>query len=126
MYAQAVQDTGEKMMAESNLMTEDIEKRLQTLSENWEELRQMASDRGQKLEESLAFQQFAASMEEEASWIVEKEHLLSGEDYGDTLAAVQGLLKKHDAFETDYQVHKNRCAEINKDGDKLIEEVRTN
>ena len=39
---QAVQDTGEKLMAESNLMTEDIQKRLEQLATNWEELRQAA------------------------------------------------------------------------------------
>ena len=41
--------------------------------------------------------------EEDSGGITEKQHLLSGEDVGDTLAAVQGLLKKHDAFETDFK-----------------------
>ena len=34
----------------------------------------------------------------------------------------QGLLKKHDAFETDFQVHRDRSAEVTKEGDKLIAE----
>lgn len=62
--------------------------------------------RRQKLEESLAYQDFIDGVEEEEAWILEKQHLLSSEDYGDTLAAVQGLLKKHDAFETDLNVSK--------------------
>lgn len=110
-------------MAESNLLTDEIQTRLQQLAKNWDELRRMASNRGQKLDESLAFQQFAASIEEEEAWIMEKQHLLSGDDYGDTLAAVQGLLKKHNAFETDFKVHEDRCTEITKEGDKLIDEV---
>jgi spectrin alpha len=80
--------------------------------------------RGKKLGESLAYQQFCANVEEEEAWILEKEHLLSGEDYGDTLAAVQGLMKKHDAFATDFKVHEDRCTEISKQGEILIEEVR--
>ena len=76
-------------MAESNLMTEDISKRLQELAENWDELRRLASNRGQKLDESLAYQQFAANVEEEEAWITEKQHLLAGDDLGDSLAAVQ-------------------------------------
>jgi len=123
MFSQSVQDTGEKLMAESNLLTDEIQNRLQQLAKNWDELRRMASNRGQKLDESLAFQQFAASIEEEEAWIMEKQHLLSGDDYGDTLAAVQGLLKKHNAFETDFKVHEDRCTEITKEGEKLIEEV---
>ncbi len=75
------------------------------------------------MDESLAYQQFAANVEEEEAWITEKQHLLSGEDLGDTLAAVQGLLKKHDAFETDFNVHLDRCQDVTKEGDKLIQEV---
>lgn len=123
---QAVQDTGEKLMAESNLMTDEIQTRLRALANNWDDLRRIASERDRKLDESLAYQQFAASIEEEEAWIMEKQHLLSGEDYGDTLAAVQGLLKKHNAFETDFRVHEDRCGEITKEGDKLIAEGNHN
>ena len=69
---QSVQDTGEQLMAESDLMNDDIKLRLKKLAENWEELKGMTSDRGQKLDESLAYQQFAASLEEEEAWITGK------------------------------------------------------
>ena len=84
-----MQETGEKLRADSNLLTDEIKQRLDALNQSWQELNQNASNRGQKLEESLAYQQFAANVEEEESWITEKQHLLSGDDYGDTLAAVQ-------------------------------------
>ena len=45
--------------------------------------------RGQMLEESYAFQQFSANIDEEEAWISEKQRLLSGGDLGDTMAAVQ-------------------------------------
>jgi spectrin alpha len=76
-------------MAESNLMTDDIRTKLAQLASNWDELKALAAQRGQKLDESLAYQQFVANVEEEEAWITEKQHLLSGEDMGDTLAAVQ-------------------------------------
>lgn len=37
------------------------------------------------------------------------------------MAAVQGLLKKHDAFETDFAVHRDRSADICNAGAKLTE-----
>merc|ERR1712012_566466 len=40
---------------------------------------------------------------------------------GENMAAVQGLLKKHDAFETDLSVHNDKVKEINDAGQKLIE-----
>lgn len=38
------------------------------------------------------------------------------------MAAVQGLLKKHDAFDTDFQAHRDRCNDIGEDGKKLVAE----
>lgn len=80
--------------------------------------------RGQRLEESLEYQQFVANVEEEEAWINEKLNLVGSEDYGDTLAAVQGLLKKHEAFETDFTVHRDRVNDVCSNGDELINKVR--
>ena len=49
----------------------------------------LCTKRKQKLEDSLAYQQFCANVDEEESWIGEKSTLVSAEDSGDTLAAVQ-------------------------------------
>ena len=59
-------------------------------------------------------------VEEEEAWITEKQQLLSVEDYGDSMAAVQGLMKKHDAFETDFAVHRDRCSDIRDHGQTLV------
>jgi len=117
---QAVQEAAEKLMDVSNLGVPEIEQRLKLLNQAWSELKQMAATRGQKLDESLTYQQFLAKVEEEEAWISEKQQLLSVEDYGDTMAAVQGLLKKHDAFETDFAAHRDRCTDICRAGEKLI------
>jgi len=39
------------------------------LNQAWDELKQMASTRGKKLDESLTYQQFLAKVEEEEAWI---------------------------------------------------------
>lgn len=44
-------------------------KRLKLLNQAWDELKQMASTRGKKLDESLTYQQFLAKVEEEEAWI---------------------------------------------------------
>lgn len=119
---QAVQEAGEKLMDVSNLGVPEIEQRLKALNQAWAELKQLAATRGQKLDESLTYQQFLAKVEEEEAWISEKQQLLSIEDYGDTMAAVQGLLKKHDAFETDFQAHRERCKDISEAGKKLVDD----
>ena len=75
------------------------------------------------LQQSEEFQQLLADINEQESWVAEKMVLVSSTDYGDTLAAVQGLLKKHSAFQTDFKVHQHRSEEITKQGNDLIERV---
>ncbi|CAG0895460.1 unnamed protein product [Darwinula stevensoni] len=117
---QSVQEAGEKLMDVSNLGVPEIEQRLHALNQAWVELKELASSRGQKLDQSLIYQQFLAKVEEEEAWISEKQQLLSVDDYGDTMAAVQGLIKKHDAFEMDLTVHRERCNDICNAGEQLI------
>jgi hypothetical protein len=49
---------------------------------------------------------------------------MNNPDIGTTLVAVQGLQKKHESFEADFLVQKERCQEILQQGQKLIEQVR--
>ena len=118
----AVQEAGGQLIASSTLGGAEIEQRLQQLAEVWAELKGMAASRGQKLEESITYQQFLAKIEEEEAWISEKQQLLTVPDLGDNMAAVQGLLKKHDAFETDISVHGDRCTDICEAGQQLIDD----
>ena len=104
----SVLEAGDQLIASSTLGGEEINQRLQQLTAVWQELKEMAEQRGRKLEESIIYQQFLAKIEEEEAWISEKQQLLTVPDLGDNMAAVQGLLKKHDAFETDISVHGDR------------------
>merc|ERR1712079_47258 len=119
---QQVQDAGAQPIAGGGLGGPEIERRLQQLNDVWSELKFMAASRGKKLEESITYQQFLAKIEEEEAWISEKQQLLTVPDLGDNMAAVQGLLKKHDAFETDISVHGDRCTDICEAGQQLIDE----
>merc|ERR1719259_58066 len=118
----AVQDAGQLLMEKSRFGSDDIIERLKQLNDVWVELQEMAVTRGQKLDESITYQQFLAKIEEEEAWISEKQQLLTVPDLGENMAAVQGLLKKHDAFETDLSVHSERCNDICAAGQKLIED----
>merc|ERR1712156_1182470 len=119
----SVQEAGQHLISVSQFGGQEIEERLQQLNGVWKELQEMASSRGSKLDESITYQQFLAKIEEEEAWVSEKQQLLTVPDLGENMAAVQGLLKKHDAFETDLSVHTERCTEIcSGQGQKLIED----
>ncbi|KAE8583018.1 hypothetical protein XENTR_v10020411 [Xenopus tropicalis] len=118
---QGVLDTGKKLADDNTIGKDEIQQRLAQFLEHWKELKEQAAARGQRLEESLEYQQFVANVEEEEAWINEKMTLVASEDYGDTLAAIQGLLKKHEAFETDFTVHKDRVHDVCANGEDLIQ-----
>lgn len=118
----AVQEMGQKLMAETNSNAPEIEQRLQNLETNWQDLKSLSEARKDRLEESLIYQQFLANLEEEESWVAEKMKLLSDENYGDSIAAVQGLLKKNALFDGDYQMHKERYNDFVFTGDGLVAE----
>uniref|UniRef100_A0A673IEI6 Spectrin alpha chain, non-erythrocytic 1 n=1 Tax=Sinocyclocheilus rhinocerous TaxID=307959 RepID=A0A673IEI6_9TELE len=120
---QSVLETGKKLSDDNTIGQEEIHQRLAQFVEHWRELKDLAAARGQRLEESLEYQQFVANVEEEEAWINEKLNLVGSEDYGDTLAAVQGLLKKHEAFETDFTVHRDRVNDVCSNGDELIKKA---
>uniref|UniRef100_A0A673ARB3 Spectrin alpha chain, non-erythrocytic 1 n=1 Tax=Sphaeramia orbicularis TaxID=375764 RepID=A0A673ARB3_9TELE len=117
---QSVLDTGKKLSDDNTIGQEEIQQRLAQFVDHWKELKDLSGARGQRLEESLEYQQFVANVEEEEAWINEKLNLVGSEDYGDTLAAVQGLLKKHEAFETDFTVHRDRVNDVCVNGEELI------
>uniref|UniRef100_UPI00358EF662 spectrin alpha chain, non-erythrocytic 1 isoform X2 n=1 Tax=Myxine glutinosa TaxID=7769 RepID=UPI00358EF662 len=118
---QAVQETGQKLVDEDTSGKEEIKERLRQFVEHWLELKDLALARGKMLEESLDYQQLVANVEEEEAWINEKLNLVASEDYGETLAAVQGLLKKHEAFETDFAVHRERVNDVCTNAEQLVQ-----
>ncbi|XP_037079829.1 spectrin alpha chain-like [Pollicipes pollicipes] len=117
---QRVQESGQKLMEVSTASEiPQIENRIRQLDQAWSELRHTSSGRTQKLDQSLVYQTFLAKLEEEEAWISEKQQLLGVDDYGDNMAAVQGLLKKHDTFETDLSVHTDRLRDVLQQGEQL-------
>lgn len=116
-----VQDTGHKLMAESSVGVQEIEQRLQNLERSWFELQDMSAARNQKLAESEEYQKFLSQIDEEEVWIREKHQLLTSPDSADTMAAVQGLLKKHDVLENEFVNHKARVQSLENEGQRLVE-----
>ena len=66
---QDVQEAGEKLMDVSNLGVPEIEQRLNNLTSAWNDLKHLSATRGQKLDQSMIYQQFLAKVEEEEAWI---------------------------------------------------------
>ncbi|KAI5631908.1 spectrin repeat domain-containing protein [Phthorimaea operculella] len=98
-----------------------MEQWLKALALAWSELQALAAERGAKLQQSLAYQQFLAKVDEEEAWISEKQQLVVVGECGDSMAAVQGLLKKHEALEAELAARAERVNDLAAEGDKLLQ-----
>ena len=86
---EALVSLGEKLARDSPNAREAINERCSQLEGVWDDLVQASSKRKNKLEEALQYQQFCVGLDEEEAWLNEKTVLISNEDNGDTLAAIQ-------------------------------------
>lgn len=122
---QSVQNIGQSLMEKSTFVPE-IEQRLNALEQSWLELKQGYIDRNNSLDEAFLYHQFLAKVDEEEAWINEKSKLQKVENYGETMADVQSLLKKQEAFAADYAIHKERLKDLVEAGNKLIADGNQN
>ncbi|CAI5455840.1 unnamed protein product [Caenorhabditis angaria] len=114
---------GEELLrsaAEAGIGEDQIKKRMDELENSWGQIRDLTGSRHKRLDESEAFQEFLGDVEEEEAWMNEKQQILGSDNFGDNMAGVQGLLKKHDTFQVDLELHKQRVADLVNRGDKLI------
>ncbi|XP_014652504.1 PREDICTED: spectrin alpha chain, erythrocytic 1 [Ceratotherium simum simum] len=117
---QNVLDTAKKLGDKAAVGQEQIQKRLAQFVQHWEKLKELAKARGLRLGESLEYLQFMEKAEEEEAWISEKEAMVAQGDCGDTLAATQSLLKKHETLANDFAVHETRVQNVCAQGEDIL------
>uniref|UniRef100_A0A8C9UTX8 Spectrin alpha chain, erythrocytic 1 n=2 Tax=Marmotini TaxID=337730 RepID=A0A8C9UTX8_SPEDA len=117
---QNVLDMAEKLGDKDAVGQEEIQERLAQFVQHWEKLKELAKDRGLRLEESLQFLQFMENAEEEETWMSEKAAMVAQGDSGDTLAATQNILKKHEALTNDFTIHETRVQNVCAQGEDIL------
>ncbi len=80
---------GETLTRESPQEKDAIKEKCDQFEDAWKNLVEASEERQKKLEQSLLYQQFCVGLDEEEAWLNEKTVVVSNEDSGDTLAAVQ-------------------------------------
>lgn len=102
-----VEQVGEDMIHTGHFASEDINRRLVWLNEQWHSLKEKSSRRKQDLEDSLQAQQYLADANEAESWMREKEPIVGSDDYGKDEDSTEALLKKHEAIMADLEAFEN-------------------
>ena len=98
---QSIREIGKKLTIDFVSKSSEIMKQLEVLNKSWAELKELVTNRDENLRESLSYYKYVSQIESEESWLIEKQQILSSENYGDNLASVRELLRKHESFEMD-------------------------
>lgn len=99
----ALQRRGEALVAQNNdkenSISADAKKSLQILEDLHATLRNAWQAKDRQLREAHQLQQFKAQADQIDQWLANKEAFLNNDDLGESYAAVETLIKKHESFE---------------------------
>ena len=99
---------GKELIDNNHYAAPKINERVTQICDLWQSLVATAENKGSKLSEAAAQQQFNRGVEDIELWLTEIEGQLASEDYGKDLTSVQNLMKKHALLEADVVSHQDR------------------
>lgn len=104
---------------------EDIQARREQVLQRYEQFKDAAKQRRDKLEDARAFQYFKRDADEIEAWIYEKLQTANEDSYKDT-TNLQAKIQKHEAFEAEVAAHYNAITNLDDSGLKLINDGHYN
>lgn len=98
---------------------EEIQARREQVLQRYENFKDAAKVRRDKLEDARAFQYFKRDADELEAWINEKLQTANEDTYKDT-TNLQAKIQKHEAFEAEVAAHHNAIVSLDDYGNELI------
>jgi len=97
-----------------------LQKRLEPLNKDFENVHSLCQARKALLDESMTFFRFLQDSEEEEAWLVERIRLAKSQDVGKDMISCMMLMKRHEALEQELQARMPRCDQVCVTGENLI------
>ncbi|CAG0913206.1 unnamed protein product [Notodromas monacha] len=95
----ALKEFGHRLYQQSHRSKEQVEEKLNYLEEMRRELMAAWEEQKQILQQSKQLQEFICQADEAEEWLSSKEAFLINDDYGESMASVEALMRKHTDFE---------------------------
>ncbi|XP_044008912.1 spectrin beta chain, non-erythrocytic 5 isoform X1 [Aphidius gifuensis] len=119
----ALQEHGDKLLAQNHFDSITIGKRLKEVSEKRSKIRKLCDARKQRLAASFLHAQFVRDVAEAESWIDEKQKKLEAEASKGEVSSLEDKIKKlqkHQAFQAELAANQSRIEEIRIKGEQLL------
>ncbi|XP_063863708.1 spectrin beta chain, non-erythrocytic 2-like isoform X27 [Scylla paramamosain] len=110
---------GKDLLNNDHYDSEGIRRRLKVVLEKRGTLKEKATLRAKKLQESKSLQQFLRNVYEVEGWISEKLQVACDESYRDP-TNLQSKIQKHGAFEAEVLANSGRVMGVSQEGEGLI------
>ena len=114
-----IKSYGEALLSENHTDSDEIRTRLGETSEVWTELQLMVEQRGQSLADAREVHSYTQDADETIAWILEKDRVLSFEDYGSDVTTVQAMMRKHEGVERDLAALEDKLAALSVEAARL-------
>ncbi|XP_037299211.1 spectrin alpha chain, non-erythrocytic 1 isoform X2 [Manduca sexta] len=110
---------GQSLIDAKHPKSAEIERRLTSLSKQWEVLRELAAAREKQLADAAEAHQFYGDANESESWIKEKRALVATEDCGRDAPGAGALLARHRALHEQVRAYRPELAALAAAADRL-------
>ncbi|GFO34699.1 spectrin beta chain, non-erythrocytic 5-like, partial [Plakobranchus ocellatus] len=100
-----VLDAAQVFKEAKHFMNKELQASARAISDRYNSLVEPSHIRRENLEEARRMYQFFRDVEDELAWIQDRRPLAESQDLGSSLPAVQNLMKKHQALESEIVAH---------------------
>ncbi|VDK61916.1 unnamed protein product [Onchocerca ochengi] len=115
-----VEEKGRKMIKDEHFASNEIQEVLDELSTLVLSVKQLISERSQKLQDSLRSQQYYAEANEAEQWMRERIPLVTNSDMGKDQAAAEGHLRRLKALENDINKFCDEIERLRKEAEAML------
>ncbi|XP_061173791.1 spectrin beta chain-like isoform X6 [Saccostrea echinata] len=105
---------GKNLLERNHYRSDEVREKLIQLTTERQDMNDQWADRWEHLQLILEIYQFARDAAVAEAWLMAQEPYLQNQDYGDTLDAVENLIKKHESFEKSAATQEERFAALEK------------
>ncbi|KAF5273495.1 hypothetical protein FQA39_LY07512 [Lamprigera yunnana] len=113
---------GEQVSVQHPKEEEMLKKKLNELSEAYQDLKKCSSKRKALLEDARNFFQFLQDQEDEEAWLIEKQRICQAEISAKDLRGVLSLQQKHKSLQDEIKSRKSKFDQLSNIGKQLIQE----
>ena len=117
---EAVNTQANAFVAAKHFDSDNIKLKQNNINVRYTELQKLAQSRGANLAESQKAHRIFRDIDDEESWIKEKQRIAASSEHGKDLTGVQNLIKKHETFDAELRAHAPRIEAVLQAADQLV------